>query len=49
MIRLRAAAPYSHAETVWVGDAVPGGAVVSGDNEGWTWVRLDPEPVFRAW
>ena len=45
LVRLRAAAPDRHAETVWVAEDVPSGAATSGEQDGWTWVRLDPEPI----
>jgi hypothetical protein len=45
LVRLRAVAPGSHAETVWVEDGLPEGATPFGDGEGWTWVRSQPEPL----
>lgn len=33
------------ADTVWVEDAVPAGAVVGGDSEGWNWIGSSPGPV----
>src|SRR4029453_3585498 len=43
--RLRAAAPDSRAETVWVDDELPPGATPLGDGESWNWVRLHPAPL----
>ena len=34
--------------TVWVEDAVPSGATVMGDNDGWTWVSGNPAPYSGA-
>jgi hypothetical protein len=45
LTRMRAAAPDIRAEAIWVDDALPAGAVPSGEKEGWTWVRLHPEPL----
>ena len=45
LARMRAAAPGSRDETVWVEDGLPDGASPLGDGEGWTWVRLHPEPL----
>lgn len=43
--RMRAVAPDSHSETVWVDDELPAGATAHGDREGWAWVRRSPEPL----
>lgn len=32
-------------ETVWVGDALPAGAIPAGDSEGWNWIDDDPVPI----
>jgi PKD repeat protein len=31
-------------DTVWVEDAVPAGAIVAGDGEGWNWIGSSPTP-----
>jgi hypothetical protein len=36
------------ADTVWVDDAVPAGATVTGNNEGWVWVSSNPAPYAGA-
>jgi hypothetical protein len=36
------------AHTVWVDDAVPAGAAVGGDGEGWSWVSSNPAPFSGA-
>jgi hypothetical protein len=45
LTRMRAAAPDVRAEAIWVDDALPAGAAPLGIGEGWTWVRLHPEPL----
>ena len=45
LMRLRAVAPSSRTETVWVEDRLPEGATPMGDGEGWTWIRTQPEPL----
>jgi hypothetical protein len=45
LARMRAAAPADSREIVWVDDALPEGAAAQGEGEGWTWVRLHPEPL----
>lgn len=45
LAQLRASAPSNKGETVWVDDALPEGAAARGDGEGWSWVRLHPEPI----
>ena len=45
LMRLRAVAPSTSAETLWVEDDLPEGASPFGDGEGWTWVRSHPEPL----
>jgi hypothetical protein len=45
LARLRAVPPASRHETVWIEDGLPEGATPLGDGEGWTWVRLHPEPL----
>jgi len=32
-------------DVVWVDDAVPTGAVVTGSAEGWTWIGANPTPI----
>ncbi|MEP6932399.1 MAG: hypothetical protein ABI988_00410 [Nitrospirota bacterium] len=44
LMRLRAIAPESQAETIWVDDELPAGASLSGQGEGWKWIRTHPEP-----
>ncbi len=34
--------------TVWVDDAVPAGATIGGDGEGWNWVSSNPTPYSGA-
>ena len=34
--------------TVWVDDAVPAGATLAGDGEGWSWVSSNPAPFSGA-
>jgi hypothetical protein len=43
LMRLRAIAPESRAETIWVDDELPAGASLSGQGEGWKWIRTHPE------
>lgn len=45
LMRLRAIAPESRPETIWVDDGIPAGASPSGQGENWTWVRTQPEPL----
>lgn len=45
LARLRAVAPDSGEELIWVEDQLPQGATPLGDGEGWTWVRTKPEPL----
>jgi len=45
LARLRAMAPDSGEELIWVEDQLPEGATPLGDGEGWTWVRTKPEPL----
>jgi hypothetical protein len=45
LMRLRAIVPESRAETIWVDDELPAGASPSGQGEGWTWIRTQPEPL----
>ncbi|MGE0645795.1 MAG: hypothetical protein AB7P24_19220 [Nitrospira sp.] len=45
LARLRAVAPDSGEELIWVEDQLPEGATPLGDGEGWTWVRAKPEPL----
>jgi hypothetical protein len=45
LARMRAAAPDTRIETIWVEDGLPAGATPLGDDEGWNWVRLHPEPL----
>jgi hypothetical protein len=45
LARLRAVVAGSRHETVWIEDGLPEGATPLGDREGWTWVRLHPEPL----
>ncbi|MEO8048519.1 MAG: hypothetical protein ABI684_14645 [Nitrospirota bacterium] len=45
LMRLRAIVPESRAETIWVDDELPTGASPSGQGEGWTWIRTQPEPL----
>ena len=45
LARMRASAPDTRVETVWVDDGLPAGATPFGDGEGWSWVRLNPEPL----
>ncbi len=45
LMRLRAVAPESRGETIWVDDELPAGASPLGDREGWTWIRAHPEPL----
>lgn len=45
LMRLRAIAPDSRAETIWVDDELPAGAGPSGLEEGWEWIRTQPEPL----
>lgn len=46
LMRLRAVAPESGEETIWVDDALPAGASPSGQGESWTWIRTQPEPLL---
>jgi hypothetical protein len=46
LMRLRAIAPESRAETVWVDDELPVGASPSGQGETWTWTRAQPAPLL---
>ncbi|MBA5865020.1 MAG: hypothetical protein GDA65_20270 [Nitrospira sp. CR1.1] len=45
LARLRAVAPDSGDELIWVEDHLPEGATPLGDGEGWNWVRMKPEPL----
>ncbi len=45
LARLRAVAPDSGDELIWVEDQLPEGATPLGDGEGWNWIRLKPEPL----
>ncbi|QOJ36723.1 MAG: hypothetical protein HRU82_17980 [Nitrospira sp.] len=45
LARLRAVAPDSGDEVIWVEDQLPEGAAPFGDGEGWIWVRMKPEPL----
>jgi hypothetical protein len=45
LARLRAVAPESGDEMIWVEDQLPEGASPFGDNETWTWIRMKPEPL----
>ncbi|MDH4110203.1 MAG: hypothetical protein OEW35_18120, partial [Gammaproteobacteria bacterium] len=45
LARLRAVAPDSGEELIWVEDQLPEGATPLGDGEGWAWVRAKPEPL----
>ncbi|MDK2742062.1 MAG: hypothetical protein NDI90_04045 [Nitrospira sp. BO4] len=45
LMRLRAVAPESRGETIWVDDELPAGASPFGDGEGWTWIRAHPDPL----
>ena len=40
--------PTTPVETIWFDDAVPTGAVISGSNEGWSWVSANPTPFSGA-
>ena len=42
------AAATTSAAPVWVDDAVPAGATVGGDGEGWSWVSGNPAPYSGA-
>ena len=41
-------AAAASAQTVWVDDAVPGGAAVGGAVDGWTWIGSNPAPFAGA-
>jgi hypothetical protein len=45
LARVRATAPETRPETVWVDDDLPAGATPQGDRESWSWARLSPEPL----
>ena len=45
LARLRAVAPDSGDEVIWVEDQLPEGAAPLGDGETWTWIRMKPEPL----
>ncbi|MCS6329499.1 MAG: hypothetical protein H8K06_20840, partial [Nitrospira sp.] len=45
LARLRAVAPDSGDELIWVEDQLPEGATPLGDGETWTWIRMKPEPL----
>jgi hypothetical protein len=45
LARLRAVAPDSGDELIWVEDELPEGATPLGDGEGWNWIRMKPEPL----
>ncbi|MCS6319647.1 MAG: hypothetical protein H8K05_18125, partial [Nitrospira sp.] len=45
LARLRAVAPDSGDEAIWVEDQLPEGATPFGDGETWTWIRMKPEPL----
>ncbi|ULA60262.1 MAG: hypothetical protein LZF60_220179 [Nitrospira sp.] len=45
LARLRAVAPDSGDEVIWVEDQLPEGAAPLGDGETWTWIRMTPEPL----
>ena len=45
LARLRAVAPDSGDEVIWVEDQLPEGAAPFGDGETWTWIRMKPEPL----
>ena len=45
LARLRAVAPDSGDELIWVEDQLPEGATPLGDGENWTWIRMKPEPL----
>ena len=48
LARLRAVAPESGDEMIWVDDQLPEGASPFGDAEAWTWIRMKPEPLSGA-
>lgn len=45
LARLRAVAPDSGDEMIWVEDQLPEGAAPLGDGETWNWIRMKPEPL----
>ncbi|MDR4477261.1 MAG: hypothetical protein R3B11_14825 [Nitrospira sp.] len=45
LARIRAVAPDSGDEVIWVEDQLPEGAAPLGDGETWTWTRMKPEPL----
>lgn len=45
LARLRTVTPDSGDEVIWVEDQLPEGAAPFGDGEGWTWIRMKPEPL----
>jgi hypothetical protein len=45
LARLRAVAPDSGDELIWLEDHLPEGGAPLGDGETWTWIRMKPEPL----
>jgi hypothetical protein len=55
LMRLRAVPAESRAEVIWIDDELPASADPSGQGEGWTWIRAQPDlspggkPINRLW